>query len=119
MRWMLFQRVDDAEWAPAYGPLSQFAHGAVIYAIVLGFPGYLVYVSLRQIRAGKKEYKGVLWWAVLMWPLMLLSSTTHMYVLGSRGFYFAWAVIGVLGIPWVIYGVRRAVPFLYRRHGLR
>jgi hypothetical protein len=115
MRWLLFQRVDNGEWAPAYGPLSQFADGAVIYAILLGFPGYSVYISLRRIRAGKKEYKGVLWWAILMWPLTLLSGSFHMYVLGSRDFYVAWAAVGVLGIPWLIYGFWRVVPLLFRK----
>lgn len=116
MRWLLFQRVSDTEWEPVFGPLSQFAHGAVIYAILLGVPAYLVHVSLREIRAGKKEYKGVLWWAILMWPLALLSSSIHAFVFGSRGFLLAWALVGIVCVPpWFIYGVWRVVPLLLRR----
>ena len=59
LRFLLFYRVSDTEWEPLYGPLSQFAHGAVIYAILLGFPACLIYGSLSRIRAGKKEYNGV------------------------------------------------------------
>lgn len=115
MRWILFQRVGDTEWTPVYGPLSELAHGAVIYALLLGLPGYLVYVSRRQICWGKTEYKRVLWWAILMWPLMLLSSSTHMHVLGSRDFCLAWALTGLLGLPWIVFGVWRVVPLLLRR----
>lgn len=114
MRGLLFHRVDDAEWVPTFGPLSEFAHGAVIYAIMFGFPACLVYLSARQIRAGRKECKKALWWAILMYPLLLLSGNIHTHVAGSRDFYFAWALSGVLGIPWLIYGCWKVVPLLRR-----
>ena len=116
MRWLLFQRVSDTEWEPAYGPLSQFAHGAVIYVIVLGLPTALVYHSIRQMRAGKKEYSGVLWWAVLMWPCWLLIAIMQMsFVAGSLTSYFVCALVGIVLIPWFIYGVWHVVPLLLRR----
>ena len=114
LRFLLFQRISDTEWEPVYGPLSQFADGAVIYATALGFPAYLVYHSVRLMRAGKKEYKGVLWWAILMWPLVLLCSSLHICVVGSRDWFLLWAVVGVLCMPWLIYGIWRAVPLLLR-----
>jgi hypothetical protein len=119
LRFLLFYRVSDTEWEPLYGPLSQFAHGAVIHAIVLGLPACLIYDSVRQIRAGKKEYRRVLWWAVLAWPLWFLMAIWHVFVAGSLASFVAFALSSIAFICWAIYGLWRVVPLLLLRRRSR
>jgi len=115
--WMLFRRIDDDDYEPLYGPLSTFARGGVIWTFLLVFPGYVIMLSISRIRGGQREFRGVLAWAVAMWPLWLLASVSRLHPPMSTGWYVSVAV-GVVGsLPWVVYGVRRVVPLLLRDKG--
>ncbi|UCC68434.1 MAG: tetratricopeptide repeat protein [Armatimonadota bacterium] len=115
--WMLFRRIDDDDYEPIYGPVSTFARGGVLWTFLLVFPAYVIIMSVSRVRGGQREFRGVLAWAVLMWPLWLLATVSRLYAPMSTGWYVSVAV-GVVGsLSWVVYGVRRVVPLLLRRKG--
>jgi hypothetical protein len=117
MDWLLHKRTSEGEWVPDLIPLSDFAGGAVIYAILLAMPGSLILHAIKHLRAGRAEYGGVLWWAVLFWPLFALGSVRHFFAPSTRPWYIAVGIAGVALVPWFLYGVRRVVPLLRRKGG--
>jgi hypothetical protein len=115
MKWLLFQNVDNYYLSPIFGPLSEFAHGAVIYAIVLLFPGFLVAYAARKVRKGYAQYRSLTWWALVTWPLCAAWTFPHRYPRWSFEYRGAYALLAALTLTWITYFYVRVIPMLLRR----
>jgi len=54
MRWLLFQKLGEGEWQPIYGPLSELAGGALVYAVVLVGPALCA--TQRYLAEWRRQY---------------------------------------------------------------
>jgi hypothetical protein len=115
LKGVLYQRVADEEWRPVWGPLSGFAGGAIVYALLALVPAYLVWAAVRRVRLGQREFQPAVWWGAAGWPLAALTLVPHLYRILSSTYFLALAVTSVVLIPWVIFGVWRVVPLYLKK----
>jgi hypothetical protein len=115
MNWLLYHRLHDGSWAPAHGPLSTFAHGAIVWAFLLFVSAYAVWRSVPEMRRGKRRYWMLLAWGVGVWPVWLLAAIPHMVPPFTREYYIVWAATALLpGLGWLAFGLLWVMPMMER-----
>jgi len=117
MPWLLHQRV-NGDWAPAFGMFSECAGGAVMYALfgLVAIGSFLLasHALWRVRRQGRREYISVLWWALAGCCLLGLHVARHGLAIASAEYRVTRAAGDALAAVWVVYGVWRVMPLLWR-----
>lgn len=106
---LLFQRVGELDWRPAFGWLSTYQYGVLVWGPLLLFPGLLAWRLGRPIRGGRRTYRRIVFWGFGLWPVFLFWSVPHRCVLGSPAYYVALAPTSILALAWLLLGLGRIV----------
>ena len=107
---ILYGRVSKTKWAPAYGALSTFSHGLLVWFLLIILMVVVIWQAMAVSGIDEhRSWRAVLW-AVAMWPALLTWSLHHRWVPGSAAYLITLAIGGAVALAWVVYGARQVAP---------
>ena len=104
MQWLVYQKTASGELRPLYGPLGEFAGGAIMYAGMALVIVVLFLSGLRGARRGRKRCLLLSVYALVLLTDVALAMVMHARPKGSPEFHSAWLYVTAVGMVVIIGG---------------
>jgi hypothetical protein len=95
-------------WAHMIGPAPWYIWAIRMFLLLA--PLWLICASVRRRRQGRRGRGQMAIWSAGIWSVFVLGHAKFLWPHHSRGFWIAFAVEMLLGIPWIVWGAGWVVP---------
>ena len=107
---ILYSRVSNTKWAPAYGALSTFNHGQLVWFLLIILMVGVIWQAIAVSGIDERKSWMAVLWAVAVWPALLTWSLHHRWVPGSAAYLIALGIGGPVALAWLVYGAWQVAP---------